>query len=154
MLPKEYPIKKKQNRKIYYFKIVMSTRGQKGTLGSLELELEVVVSHLTWILVTELQSFARVGRTLNCWTLNCWTLSLASKLDCFLDMLCDNICVFLLLHSMKWTCQVGITVSNLKWTKLSIRGSCPQVTCLAPRQAMAYHPRNQSLCTVHCRVPW
>lgn len=44
----------------------VSTRGHKGTLGSLELELEVVVSHLTWILVTELQSFARVGRTLNC----------------------------------------------------------------------------------------
>lgn len=40
----------------------VSARGQKRTLKSLEQELEVVVSHLTWVLVPELQSFARVRK--------------------------------------------------------------------------------------------
>ena len=42
-----------------------SLRGQKMTLESLVLELQVVVRHLTWVLGAKLRSFARAACPLN-----------------------------------------------------------------------------------------
>lgn len=110
-------------------------------MGYLELELEVVVSNLTWVLGIELQSSARAGRTAEpSFQPRCWVVGFG--------MLCDGTCVFLFLHSMKRAHHVGISVSNLKLIKLNIRGICPRVTCRVPRQA---NPLAQ--CTVELQQP-
>lgn len=106
----------------------MSARGRKRTLDLLELELKVLVSHLTWVLGIEPQSSAGAGRTAEpSFQPRCWVVGFG--------VLCDGACVFLLLHSMKRAHHVGISVSNFKLIKLNIRGICPRVTRLVPRQA-------------------
>lgn len=46
---------------------VSAYRVQKRTLNSLELELQVAVSHSVWMLGTKVR---RAGRTLNCWAVS------------------------------------------------------------------------------------
>lgn len=41
-------------------------QGEKRTTDPLELELKAVVSHLTWVLGTELRSPGRIIHALNC----------------------------------------------------------------------------------------
>lgn len=42
-------------------------KGQKGASGPLQLELQIVVSSLVWVLGTDLQFFARVEHAFNHW---------------------------------------------------------------------------------------
>lgn len=45
--------------------VLESTEARKGYQNPLNLELEVIVSYLIWVLETELQSSARIAKTRN-----------------------------------------------------------------------------------------
>jgi hypothetical protein len=49
---------------------VMPEDARRGRWISRQLEMQAIMSHLTEVLGTETQSWARAGPTLNCWVLS------------------------------------------------------------------------------------
>lgn len=49
---------------------VGTCRGQRRVSGLLELDLQMVVSHTTWLLKTELRSSAGAPNILSCWAIS------------------------------------------------------------------------------------